>query len=337
MNKILLIGPNFHYFLSSIELAFKQIGYQVFVCPYDNPIHPYNAINAIRYKISKDKLRLKESSRCNFRNYVEEIFKIVEPSITIIINGDNLCPSSVKLFSESSKVGIWLFDSVQRVTDCLPILSYAHKVFCYEKEDISFIKAKCGIDAFFLPQAASQLLYNKLNLEKKWDIVFAGDIFNSKKRRKIIPNVVNRYSNLSVCIWGVYKPIYKGLKNWLTRERKDVYRNCNASVVQLNVDYNKSRIVLNVHHEQQKNGANPKVFEIAMSGAYQICDANPYIEELFPNGEIGIYHDEQELYELIDYALNHDMSEHAEKAYQIVIKEHTFVCRVKQILELLNT
>jgi spore maturation protein CgeB len=122
---------------------------------------------------------------------------------------------------------------------------------------------------------------------------------------------------------------------WLTRERRDIYKNCNTTSEQLNLDYNKSRVVLNVHHEQQKNGANPKVFEIAATRAYQICDVNPYIEELFPNGEIGIYHNEEELFELIDYALSHDMSEQAESARQIVVNNHTFVNRIQQMLNIL--
>ena len=123
---------------------------------------------------------------------------------------------------------------------------------------------------------------------------------------------------------------------WLTREQKHIYKNRNTTAQQLNHDYNHSRIVLNVHHEQQKDGANPKVFEIAATGTYQICDANPYIEQLFPNGEIGIYHNEQELFDLIDYALAHDMSKQAERARQIVIREHTFLCRIKQMLEFLK-
>ena len=94
--------------------------------------------------------------------------------------------------------------------------------------------------------------------------------------------------------------------------------------------------MLNIHHEQQRNGANPKVYEIAASGAYQICDANPYIEQLFPNGEVGLYHNEQELYALIDYALTHDMSAQAQAAHDIIVQHHTFTQRIQKMLALLN-
>ena len=335
-NRVLLIGPNFHYFLQSMQNAFCKLGWEVCVCPYDNPIHPYNTINKFRYKLSKDKFALKERSRINYRQYIESAFDEINPQLVLIINGDNILPQTVAYFASKTKVGIWLFDSITRIADTLPNIPYAHAVFCYEKEDIPFIKNQYNIDAHFIPQAVDEDMYYQLQTNKKWDIVFAGDIFHSEKRKQIIPSIVKKYAQKAICIWGLYKPYYKSVWVWLTRERRDIYRNCNAGVKQLNLDYNQARIVLNVHHEQQRDGANPKVFEIAATGSYQICDANPFIEQLFPNGEIGLYHNSQELYELIDYALMHDMSKQAEKARQIVITNHTFTHRVKQMLKLLQ-
>ena len=42
------------------------------------------------------------------------------------------------------------------------------------------------------------------------------------------------------------------------------------------------------------------------------------------------------MYALIDYALSHDMSKDAERAYKVIIAEHTFLIRVKKMLELLE-
>ena len=117
--------------------------------------------------------------------------------------------------------------------------------------------------------------------------------------------------------------------------------NRNASGKQLNADYNRARIVLNIHIEQQRNGANPKVYEIAASGAYQICDANPYVEQIFPGGEVGFYHLDEtkdplhrydELFERIDYALGHDMGPQAKAAHQIIVDNHTFEQRIQQVI-----
>lgn len=213
-----------------------------------------------------------------------------------------------------------------------PNLQFADKVFCYEQTDIDYLKNEQNIEALFLPQAADTALYRPLSVAKDLDIVFAGDLWQSRKRRQLVQAVVSHYADRKICVWGIYKPWYKGVWQWLTRERRDVYTNRNASAEQLNLDYNRAKVALNIHHEQQKDGANPKVFEICASGAYQICDANPYIETLFPNGEVGLYHNELELFSLIDYALTHDMSAQAQAAHEQIISRHTFTQRIETVL-----
>lgn len=332
MPSVLIIAPNFHYFAQSISRAFEQAGYLVHCEVYDTPIHPYDCLNHLRYKIG-NKSALKEQSRQNYKNYILPVFNSLQPDLVFIVNGDNLLPDVVETMHQSAKVAIWLFDSVRRFPLALPNLKYADRVFCYEQTDIEYLKRQHNIEALFLPQAADTTLYHPLQVEKDLDIVFAGDLWQSEKRKKLIQAVVEHYPDKKIRVWGIYKPWYKGFWRWLTREHRDVYTNSNASAEQLNSDYNHARIVLNIHHEQQKDGANPKVFEICASGAYQICDVNPYIEQLFPNGEIGLYHTEQELFSLIDYALNHDMSAQAHSANERVNQYHTFTQRIETVLQ----
>lgn len=334
MPSVLLITPNFHYFAASIAGAFEQAGYAVICEKYDTPIHPYTRLNRLRYKLG-NKAALREQSRQNYKAHILQIFNKLQPDLVFIVNGDILLPDVVQTMHQSAKVAIWLFDSVRRLPTALPNLQFAHKVFCYEQTDIDYLKNEQNIEALFLPQAADTALYRPLSVEKDLDIVFAGDLWQSRKRRQLIQAVVSHYADRKIRVWGIYKPWYKGLWQWFTREQRDVYTNRNASAEQLNLDYNRAKVVLNIHHEQQKDGANPKVFEICASGAYQLCDANPYIETLFPNGEVGLYHNEQELFSLIDYALTHDMSAKAQAAREQVVRNHTFTQRIETMLRAL--
>lgn len=335
MFTILLIAPNFHYFSQSITYAFERLGCRVCCETYDTPIHPYDFVNRMVYKIG-DKKALKKKSRFDFSMFIQCRFDELKPDFVFIVNGDSLLPKVVRYMHQTAKVAVWLFDSVKRFPDALHNLKFADKVFCYEQTDIGFLRATNGIVAHFLPQAADAELYHPLQVEKDLDIVFAGDLWQSEKRKKVIQKVVAHYADKRIHVWGVYKPWYKNPIQWLLRERRDVYTNCNATAEQLNIDYNRAKIVLNIHHEQQKDGANPKVFEICASGAYQICDANPYVEQLFPNGEVGLYHNEEELFSLIDYALGHDMYESASIAYHSVVQQHTFLNRIKTVLRVLG-
>lgn len=348
----MIIGPKFHYFNASVERAFRSLGYTVRVLSCDNPVHPYNTYNKIRYKFAKDKLTLKCQSRQNFAPEAESAFQQFQPDLVFVMNGDMLLADTLKHWrgqlkddpnpvARPAKVALWFFDSMTHIPLCEDNITAVDQVFCYEQTDIAIIRQRFGVEAHFLPQAVDTTLYHPIaDAQKRYDIVFAGDLVHSLKRREVAQTIVSHYPQLRIRIWGEYKPWYKNPWRWLTRERRDIYQNRNASGQQLNQDYNASRIVLNIHHEQQKDGANPKVYEISATGAYQICDTNPYISELFPNGEIGLYridetlgeHRFDQLFQRIDEALNADLRASALMAKDIVLRDHTFEVRVKQVL-----
>ena len=137
-------------------------------------------------------------------------------------------------------------------------------------------------------------------------------------------------------MYGWYQPWFKGLKAWLRRPHKRIYRNINVSSEKANLLYNRARVVLNIHQEHQKDGANPRVFEICGSGAYQICDWNPYVASLFSEGTIGIYKNNEELFSLIEAGLTTDVHSKAMAAHSIVAHNHTFQHRIKFVLETLG-
>lgn len=335
--KILLIGPNFHDFNQYVADAFCQLEWAVTILAYDTPIHPYSQFNKIRYKLYRHKELLQVGSRESFSIQAQVIFDKVSPQIVFLLNGEMLTTEVMHYFSKSSKVVVWFYDSITRLPYCWNIVPLCHSVFCYEKDDIRLIKERLNIDAGFLPQAVDSSVYCKIpQMKKEWDIVFAADMWKSPKRMRLIQSVVAHFPDKKIRVWGIYKPWYKGLWNSVTREHRDIYTNSNASSHQLNLDYNKARVVLNIHNEQQTIGANPKLYEISASGSYQICDTNPYIESIFRDGEIGLYDNEESLLELIKWALDptNEVSREtsAQRAREIVLAEHTYVQRVQHLL-----
>ena len=121
------------------------------------------------------------------------------------------------------------------------------------------------------------------------------------------------------------------------REKRSVYKNRNIPPAKVNELFSHTKIALNIHHEQSFYGANQRLFEACGAKTYQICDANPYIESLFQNGEVGLYHNEEELFSLISWALDENNKQErerrAEAAYQIISEKHTFLSRVREMLE----
>lgn len=105
-----------------------------------------------------------------------------------------------------------------------------------------------------------------------------------------------------------------------------------------------SKINLNLHSsttcdgiDPEADAINPRVFEIAACGGFQLCDPCKGIENLFDSStELPIYHNLRELREYIDYFLAHpqERTVFAERARNRVLKEHTYVHRAQQMLDL---
>ena len=104
MKRVLIIGPNFHYFNASIERAFISLGWETKVDAYDTPIHPYSLWNKIRYKLTHEKLSLKQESRRFYDVYIRGIIDSYAPDLVFIMNGDNLLPQTTEYLSEHTKV-----------------------------------------------------------------------------------------------------------------------------------------------------------------------------------------------------------------------------------------
>jgi hypothetical protein len=320
--------------MECVAKAYRALGWETRVETFDNPVHPYTTWNRWRYKLTRRKESMRQRSRVRYSAEIEAIAAEYRPDFIFLINGDNLLPATVRRLHEQAPVALWLFDSLVRMPQCAPNLTAVDYIFCYERQDIPLIRAQYGREAHFLPQAVDTDYYHPLaGVEKRWDIVFAGDLYTSPRRQRLMQAVVRAFPDLRIRVWGNYKPWYKNPWRWLTREHREIYTNCNATAEQLNADYNAARVVLNIHGEQQRDGANPKVYEIAASGAFQVCDSNPYVDSLFPHGVMGLYHNEEELIAQLCAALSEDTTARAAQACAEVQQKHTFTRRMQQVLE----
>ncbi|MBR5832838.1 MAG: glycosyltransferase [Bacteroidales bacterium] len=334
--RVLIIGPNFYNFCSAVKYAFEQHGYITKVDSYDTPIHPYTSIMKWKYKLSANKAKLKQKSRLEYSCYIEELFDNYKPDIVFILNGDILTSKTLDYFRGKAKVVLWFFDSITRYPEIVNHVNHADYTFCYEKTDVDYY-AKKGIKTYFLPQACDINIYKPLNhIEKDIDILFVGDLYNSKKRQSYMKAVVAHFQDKKIKVFGIYKPWYKNPIKCLLREKRNIYANHIIPSTLVNEYYNRSKLVLNIHHEQQVCGANPKVYEISGSGAYQVCDYNPFLKEIYPNEEISFYTNETELVNQIQEVLTTKKWKESNHACRIVRSHHSYTERIEYVLETIN-
>ena len=332
MRSVLIIGPNYYNFLPAVAEAFRTVGWKTAVEGYDMPVHPYSGLMRVRYKLRRDRQRMQQESRAAYRAYIEERFDTVRPDFVFVLNGDMLESATLDHFCSKAQVALWMFDSRTRLPMAVGHVDHVDTLFCFEQADVRWYQAQ-GKQAFFLPQACDTAKYYPIEgCRKDIDILFVGNLFYSPRRKQLMNAVIDRFPDRRIVVYGWYQPWFKGIGAWLRRPHKEIFKNVNVSSEQANVLYNRARVVLNIHQEHQQDGANPRVFEICGAGAWQVCDRNPYIASLFPDGELGLYGDEQELFARIAEGLSCDRSEAAHRACELVRTEHSFEKRMAEVV-----
>lgn len=330
--KVFIIAPAFYHFGWGVTKAFQDAGYETCVHTYDTPVDPYDFRHKVSYKLCSDKDGYRRRNREERQQEFIKIFDETDPDLVFIMNGEILLPATLDYFHSKAKVALWCFDTVRHIPVIEGHIDHVDRFYCYDKGDIDYYAAQQK-QAFFLPQAADTSVYHPLKgVQRDIDILFVGDVYHSAKRQKYLAGVVQAFPDKRIKVVGIYKPWYKNPVKALLRERRDIYSNHSVEPGKVNEFYNRARVVLNIHNEQQSDGANPKVFEICASGAYQICDANPYIRALFPDGIVGIYEDEKQLHALIKEALEGDTSDRARKACEMVKASHTMHNLIEKVI-----
>ena len=105
--------------------------------------------------------------------------------------------------------------------------------------------------------------------------------------------------------------------------------------------YNAARVNLNLHssvsaRELVSHGdfVNPRTFELAAMGAFQLVDRRSLMEGLFGPDELATFESPEEFYQRIDYFLAHpeEREAYARRARERVLGEHTYQRRMETLL-----
>jgi len=335
--RVLIIGPAFFGYNYSVKHAFDTLDFETKVLQYDGLIHPFNWQNALLNKISPSNKWLKEKCKRNFNLSAIQTFRSFSPDLVFIYNGDILTSQTIIQFKEKSKVAIWLLDGANLHPESTALAPFVDAYFCFERTDVEQMKT-LNNHSYFLPQAYDPNIYYPIaNCKKKIDVLFVGNLYFYPNRVRLLKSLAKQLKGkYTFKVYGVYKPIYKNPLKWLFREDRTIFLNKNISPKEVNLLYNQSKLCLNIHHNQTKEGANPKVFEICGSGAFQIVDNNPFIAETFPENSIATYKSKEECIEQILQLLHSDVSDQAVEAHHTVLEKHTFIARIKEVLKIMG-
>lgn len=188
--------------------------------------------------------------------------------------------------------------------------------------------------AFYLPLAALPSFHRPLELADTERRQYAADVAflgaGYPNRRLAFRPLKGR----NFKIWGSDWDGEKALAEHIQRSGERIGEDEAVKI------YNASKINLNlhssVHTDKLVSGGdfvNPRTFELAAMGAFQLVDERSLLPELFARDELATFKTPEELYSSIDYFLNHpeERRKYAAKARARVLAGHTYEQRMQQL------
>lgn len=101
--------------------------------------------------------------------------------------------------------------------------------------------------------------------------------------------------------------------------------------------YRDSKININITLHCIEKGASQRIFDVMAAGGFMLSNYQKELEELFiPNKEIVLYHNEEELLQLVEYYLSHEeeRKEIARNGQRKVLMYHTLHKRFHRVMEI---
>lgn len=164
------------------------------------------------------------------------------------------------------------------------------------------------------------------NSKTNYELLFVG---NSRKiYRKIIKDILPSKHDLAV--YGT---------NWTGLIDQEYIKGENIPNKELYKHYGTAKIVLNDHWDdmREKGFISNRIFDVLACKSFIITDEVVGLDEYFGDSVIS-YKGKDDLKEKIDLYMNNEelRKKEIEKAYEIVVNNHTFEKRAQQIIEELN-
>lgn len=251
-------------------------------------------------------------------------------------------PMSPEVLTEIRNRGIvtvmWFVEDCSRFQTWRYLAPYFDYMFVIQKgEHLQAVKDAGAGRVIYLPVGCDPDIHCPLTLGAEEterygsDISFLGAGYNN--RRHMFAYLANRNFKIWGTEWPDCMPFNQLVQDAGRRIEPEEYIKI----------FNASKINLNLHSSAERDGVepfgdfvNPRTFELASAGAFQLVDERTLMPELFSIGnEMAVFHDAREMQEQIEYYLAHP----AEREKVIAasraraLSEHTYQHRVKAMLE----
>ncbi|MFH0765713.1 MAG: glycosyltransferase, partial [Calditrichota bacterium] len=242
-------------------------------------------------------------------------------------------PVLQELRARQIPVAYWFIEDWQVLTYWREIAPQFDYFFTIQQSPFLEQLARLGVkNCQYLPLAADPHIHRPLNLTPAEGIAFGSDISHVGAGYRNRRQVFSSLTDFDFKLWGTEWDADTSLGRCLQRRGERIPTEDAVRI------FNASKINLNLHSSPFHNGVNPegdyinpRTFEVAACGAFQLCDRRRLLPELFKEGEeIPVFSDVDELRELIKHYLAHPEERRviSERSRQRALREHTYELRM---------
>jgi len=272
-----------------------------------------------------------------------------KPDLFFTIKGEAIYPETLAVIKNEMKIPriIYIWDcpfysykghfvDIYRKNNFANGMHLYDHIFCHDPYYVNEIKAMGAQNVSYLPLATDPEQYRDIRIteeEKRaydYDVCFVGSP---------LPNRIKVLEGLREFKLGVFGDGWDVWHRLRLKKVPDYYKGPAVGEKVLKL-YKSSKIVLNIHSQEAKDGVNTRTFDIPACGAFELTDYRPEMDKLFkPQEEIVYYKDIDELKRLVKFYLENPEKRRKiiEKGRARVFKSHTWLHRIREVMDYINT
>ena len=260
-----------------------------------------------------------------------------EPDLVLALAQAPLSRQTLKrLRKDGVPTAMWFVEDFRLFTYWRAFAPYYDIFAVIQKEPFLDELKSLGVDrALYLPLAADPAVHRPLELSAAERAVFGSDLSFMGAGYPNRRLAFRHFARRDFKIWGTEWDDDAVLSPLVQRGGARISTEDTVKI------FNASRINFNLHSsvntEELVSGGdfvNPRTFEVAACGAFQLVDRRSLMPELFGDDDLAVFSSLEELREKTDHFLAHpeERAAYARRGMDKVLSGHTYVDRMKTLL-----
>lgn len=335
--QILVVGRKYtESFAMHISETLTKMGHNVVVFEpgvktgqAKTPLH--QAIIQVRTQL----LYLFQQTKIGQKRENKRLFETTKnDSIDLVIScHDFLTPMQVKLLKEyhNCKVVMWFPDHISNFGKAMFLNADYDALFFKEPIIVEILKRELGMNAIYLPECCNPYRHVNIEINEEDKRKYGCDISTAGNMHTARAAFFKQIKEYDIKIWGNSAPTWMNVDGI-----KHMIQNHFVSNEEKSRAFKASKIVLNNLYPSEIEGVNVRLFEVAATGSFQICNYRKSIDDLYiDDEEIVTFKTIIELKEKIDFYLKNEEKRKciALNAYKRTLAEHTYEKRLMQMFK----